>query len=157
MHTESLASRFASSSWSSSPSRGGSLFAGMFGLTAKLVPAMAQSRPSLTALAVVTAAVAGLTFAAAPARAEGEGNGDPFALHVPGEAFSVGRTPQTQAGMDAGARTFRPFPATREVQAAPTPQTAVGPSRCRPGPKREGAFTTPDAPLRCAGQAGQRR
>ena len=104
MHIESHPARFASSSLSSSqPRRGGSLFAGMFGLTAKL--ARAQSRPSLTALAVVTAAVAGLTFAAAPARA-GEGNGDPFALYMPGQAFSVGLTRHAQAGMNAGSTTL---------------------------------------------------
>jgi uncharacterized protein YjiS (DUF1127 family) len=87
---------------------------------------LAQSRRYLAALALVTVAIAGLTFAAPPARAEGEGNGDPFALHVPGEVVSVGRAPQAQAGMDAGPQTFRPLPATREVRAAPAPQTAVG-------------------------------
>ena len=127
MHIESHPARFASSSLSSSqPRRGGSLAAGMFGLTAKLVPARAQSRPFLTALAVVIAAVAGLTFAAAPAHAEGEGNGDPFALYMPGQAFSVRPTGQAQAGMDAGPQTFRPLPATREVQAAPAPQGGPG-------------------------------
>jgi uncharacterized protein YjiS (DUF1127 family) len=67
----------------------------------------------------------GLTLATPPARAEGEGNGDPFALHVPGQVVSVGRAPQAQAGMDAGPQIFRPLPATREVRAAPAPQTAV--------------------------------
>ena len=38
----------------------------------------------------MTAAVASLAFAAAPACAEGEGNGDQFALHVPGQAACAG-------------------------------------------------------------------
>ena len=174
MYIESRPARFADSSASSSQP-GGSVFAGMFGLAAKLlaltgerrrtrqatdelaisndrmladiglrredvplaargglerrwVPmdGVARSRRYLAPLAVVTVAIAGLTFAALPARAESEGNGDPFALHVPGEAISVDRAPQAQASMDAGPQTFQPLPATREAQAAPAPQTPVG-------------------------------
>ncbi|HYZ63455.1 MAG TPA: DUF1127 domain-containing protein [Acetobacteraceae bacterium] len=88
---------------------------------------VAQSRRFVAALAVVTATVAGLSFAAAPARAEGEGNGDPFALHVVGETFGPGRSAQAQTGMDAGPQTFGPLPGGRQVEAAPAQQTAPGP------------------------------
>ena len=86
---------------------------------------LAQLRRYLAALAVIAAAVASLTLAAPPAFADGAGNGDPFALHVAGGAFSVGRPQEAQVGMDAGAQTFPPFPATRQVQAA-LPQQVVG-------------------------------
>ncbi|HYZ63603.1 MAG TPA: hypothetical protein VE650_14225 [Acetobacteraceae bacterium] len=88
---------------------------------------LAQSRRYLTAVAVVIATVAGLSFAAAPARAEGEGNGDPFALHVPGETFSLGGAGQAQAGMNAGPQTFRSGPAARDVLGAPVQQAVPGP------------------------------